>query len=1402
LVGNAGTTPGTNFLGTTDAQPLVLSTNSTERMRIANGNAVTLGLQGSAGTAPPTTFTFGPAGWTAASTANNQAGTDLVVASGEGTGNSVTNGNIIFQTPTAGASGTATEALAERMRIMPGGNVGINTAAPGQPLEVKGNALISSNGGASNQLQLQNPAGTFVSTFQAGAQAANINYTLPTTAPPVNGAALTSTTGGVLSWTALSNVTGSGAATQVAFWNGATTITGNNNLWYDNVNTRLGIGTSTPSQALEVGASGNVLLSNTSGTAGLLELQGTGAGVSTFQSGAQGATNINYTLPTALPTANQTLTATAVAGSAVTLGWVSSGAGNNWLLTGNTGTTVGTNFIGTTDANAFMVKTNGTERIRVANGNTVTLGIQGTGATAPPSTFTLGSAGYTAASSVNNQAGEDLVIQGGPGTGNSVTNGNIIFQTPTAGASGTAAEALAERMRILPGGNVGINTTTPGQPLEVKGNTLISSNGGASNQLQFQNPAGTFTSTFQAGAQALNLNYTLPTTAPPVNGAALTSTTGGVLSWTAATNVTGSGAATQVAFWNSASTITGNNNLWWDNTNTRLGIGTATPAVQLDVAKDFATREYAYTGTLTGTMNDVSFDGASPANQMSLVHIANITGTPVITGVAGGQNGKELIIYNGSTTQTFILNNQDAGSVAANRIVLAGGVATQKIQPGSSATLVYSNTDQRWFTNATPVTYAWTYNGNSGLTDGTNNFLGTLDAIPVRFITNNATHGLIDTLGDLIYGPNAGSTVFQSGGGGRLAFGDQLNTTNLNSVPTFGTRVFNMIDASAVVRIWRYASNSGGKDPAVELVGGNTSNSQSNNAITWWDFSTTGTPGVSGTGTDGQGEHFQIRKRTGGIDSTFVSIFNGGNVGIGEDNSAAPGVVTTADTRLTVLQSDATNNAVSNLLSLEHQVQNGGAVPANGIGVGMKFRAQTTTTNNQDIASINGVWTTASNATRTGVLTFNTVNNAGALTERMRILNNGVLISQGGGQLQFQGTSTGISTFQAGAQGATNINYTLPTSLPTANQTLTATAVAGSAVTLGWASGGSGWALTGNAGTTAGTNFVGTTDGTDLVLDANSTEYMRLINTGNQITLGTQGSGGTAPPSSFTFGPAGYNAASSVSNMAGTDLIIAGGEGTGNSTTNGNIIFETPTAGASGKNVQTQSEAMRITPADQVGIGTTTPKHMLHSVYAGTTDETAAIFGNATGSTTNQSVGIWGSASNTTITNTGTIGVLATGNTNTTSGQTNVALQVNSGEFTMGRTTELSAKGTDVDGATLVGLTGYTAQGPSGVIEFTLGAGNIPTGAPTANITQDLGTVTITNRYTSATSIVLVNIENVTDDGTAPDPNTCAWTLNVTSRAAGSFKVHVFMTPTVTNVANFQNADKIRIGYMILNPSR
>lgn len=50
--------------------------------------------------------------------------------------------------------------------------------------------------------------------------------------------------------------------------------------------------------------------------------------------------------------------------------------------------------------------------------------------------------------------------------------------------------------------------------------------------------------------------------------------------------VGGSGTSTRVAFWSGSSALSSNANLYWDNTNSRLGIGTASPSKALQVTTD------------------------------------------------------------------------------------------------------------------------------------------------------------------------------------------------------------------------------------------------------------------------------------------------------------------------------------------------------------------------------------------------------------------------------------------------------------------------------------------------------------------------------------------------------------------------------------------------------------------------------------------------------------------------------------------------------------------------------------------------------------------------------------------------------------------------------------------------
>lgn len=79
--------------------------------------------------------------------------------------------------------------------------------------------------------------------------------------------------------------------------------------------------------------------------------------------------------------------------------------------------------------------------------------------------------------------------------------------------------------------------------------------------------------------------------------------------------VTGLGAATRVAFWSGTSSLASNGNLYWDNTNSRLGVGTTTPAslIQAQGSGDVEWMRVGTTATGGGTC-DFYASGTGPMN--------------------------------------------------------------------------------------------------------------------------------------------------------------------------------------------------------------------------------------------------------------------------------------------------------------------------------------------------------------------------------------------------------------------------------------------------------------------------------------------------------------------------------------------------------------------------------------------------------------------------------------------------------------------------------------------------------------------------------------------------------------------------------------------------------------------
>lgn len=154
----------------------------------------------------------------------------------------------------------------------------------------------------------------------------------------------------------------------------------------------------------------------------------------------------------------------------------------------------------------------------------------------------------------------------------------------------------------------------------------------------------------------------------------MTSSTQNVLvSYPGNLGIGGSGSAGQVAFWTGASAISGNNALFWDNTNKRLGIGTTTPQTPLHVAGNVTA------DTFLGTIN--------AANVSSGQFGANTGGGnySFMGNVGIGKTTPETKLHIASSDNsplTVLIRNDNLGSSADARLTIStawGGATADPI---------------------------------------------------------------------------------------------------------------------------------------------------------------------------------------------------------------------------------------------------------------------------------------------------------------------------------------------------------------------------------------------------------------------------------------------------------------------------------------------------------------------------------------------------------------------------------------------------------------------------------------------------------------------------------------------------------------------------------------------------
>ncbi len=163
------------------------------------------------------------------------------------------------------------------------------------------------------------------------------------------------------------------------------------------------------------------------------------------------------------------------------------------------------------------------------------------------------------------QSGGSFIYLNPGASGSTINYSGSLDINETSGYPGGLG--TANRLLIDGFGNVGIGSSSPAYKLDVDGTARVTG---------FIMPTG-------AGSNRV-----------------LTSNATGTATWQdlpsiPSDNVTGSGTATRVAFWNGANTVTSNANLYWDNTNSRLGIGTASPEGRLAVRQDMTNISTSFT---------------------------------------------------------------------------------------------------------------------------------------------------------------------------------------------------------------------------------------------------------------------------------------------------------------------------------------------------------------------------------------------------------------------------------------------------------------------------------------------------------------------------------------------------------------------------------------------------------------------------------------------------------------------------------------------------------------------------------------------------------------------------------------------------------------------------------------
>lgn len=122
--------------------------------------------------------------------------------------------------------------------------------------------------------------------------------------------------------------------------------------------------------------------------------------------------------------------------------------------------------------------------------------------------------------------------------------------------------------------------------------------------------------------------------------------------------------------------------------NGKVGFGTTTPNTTLDVKGDFSMSKRILNLNVTGQINNLDLQGAAVHK-----YEGGIASSVTITGIAGGTEGKIVILYT-SSSNTITLKHLSTSSLDINRI-LTNTLADVTVTNGAIS-LIYDDDSNCW----------------------------------------------------------------------------------------------------------------------------------------------------------------------------------------------------------------------------------------------------------------------------------------------------------------------------------------------------------------------------------------------------------------------------------------------------------------------------------------------------------------------------------------------------------------------------------------------------------------------------------------------------------------------------------------------------------------------------------